>query len=254
MSTKHELVTLTRYRRDKAVENIKAVFYLSDGRTIADGLTWYRRVNEAAARDARGTSTNLEGAAGIVAAVSPSMDWEGNNMHAVRELHTLTSADWREIAAGDRSPVRGMSMSSATTKNLLKAHRILAGESPALVLDIRTAPKTHSFFRNIFDPSTGEFVTIDGRAHDIAVNRMVQWRTDRGISSASNVRGTQTRYEFLAECYIRAARELGILPHQLQAITWEQGKRIEKSGLTKSGKPRRNGQMRVGQPYIKEVA
>lgn len=248
------LISMTRYRRDKAVATIIAVYEQAAGDTIRAGLRWYADVHEAAAKDARGTSTTLEGAAGIVAAVSPSMDWEGNNLHAVRELHTLTSRDWTAISLGDRRPVSGMSMSAAPTANLLKARRILDGESPAEVLVLRTAPKTHSFFQNIWDPTSDAFVTIDGRAHDIATNRMLRWREDRGISSADLSRGGMTRYEFLADCYVRAAARVGVMPHQLQAITWEQGKRIERSGLTRSGQPRQQGAMRVGQPYIKEVA
>lgn len=242
------LIALTRYRRDQMVANIIAVYLMADADTIRSGLIWYARVNEAASKDRRGTSTTLEGAAGIVAAVSPSMDWEQNNLHAVRELHTLTTSDWAAIRRGDRSPVAGMSMSRAPKANLLKAHRILEGESPEMVLRRSTAPKTHSFYRNIYDPTVGEFVTVDGRAHDIAVNRMVGWRLDRGISSAD--RRTQTRYEFIADAYVRAALKLGVMPHQLQAITWEQGRIIERSIPTKSGQPRIKGVERVGQPYV----
>jgi hypothetical protein len=246
----------THYRQRQAVQNIAAVYNHADPKTRAEGRQWYDRVNEATSKDVRGTSTSERGGAGIVAAVSPSMDWENNNLDAVHELHGLRENDWKKIAGGDRSPVQGMSMSRASTDNLLKAHRIIRGEDPDDVLDRRTAPKTNSFFHNIAEPDKAGPVTIDGRAHDIAANRLQGWEQHRGISSAATSTGKTTRYEHLEKSYRVAAHALNtqhgddLLPHQVQAVTWEHAKSMEKQGLTKSGQPRKIGVRRVGQPYF----
>lgn len=247
----------SRYRRRQAVQNIAAVYNTADAKTRAEGRHWYERVNEATAKDIRGTSTDLRHGAGIVAAVSPNMDWERNNMSAIHELHSLKGTDWQAIAKGDRSPVQGMSMSAATTPALLKARRIMDGEDPEEVLARRTGPKVNSFFHNIAEPDVAGHVTIDGRAHDIAANRLQGWNdTTRGISSAALKTGKKTRYEHFEDSYRGATRAINeqhgddLKPHEVQAVVWEQGKKLERSGVTKTGQPRKQGVARHGQPYV----
>jgi len=246
----------SRYRRRQAVQNIAAVYNSADPKTRAEGRQWYQAVNEATNKDIRGTSTDLRSGAGMVSAVSPSMDWENRNISAIKELHSLGRSQWKDIAQGDRSHLSGMSISAASTPNLLKAHRIMEGEDPDEVLSRRTAPKTNSFFHNIAEPDKSGPVTIDGRAHDIAVNRLQGWDQHRGISSAALPSGKKTRYEHFEDAYRTAARAIneqhgtGLLPHEVQAVTWERGKQLEKQGTTKSGKPRTFGVRRAGQPYV----
>ncbi len=66
-------------------------------------------------------------------------------------------------------------------------------------------PKTYAFWRNLAYPTrdTGQ-VTLD--RHHARLHRIPEW--------------TPKRYELAAEEYRRAARTLGILPQQLQAIIW----------------------------------
>lgn len=246
-----------------AVQNISNLHDATPKQVRKANRYWYDRVNEATAKGVRGTSMSEWHGAGTVAAVSPSMDWDKRNIDAFGELHKLRQSHWDAIAASaaggqkGRSQeaahaLHGMSISSATDSNLVKAHRIMQGEDPDVVLPRRTAPKTNAFAHNIHDPQTGGgLVTIDGRAHDIAINSMHRWRETRGIGSAGNKNGTPTRYEHFEHAYRSAAGLVGdIQPHQLQAITWEGGKQIEQAGLTKAGKPRQQGVFRVGQPYL----
>lgn len=247
----------SRYKRRQAVQNIAAVYNTSDAKTRAEGRHWYERVNEATSKDIKGTSTDLRHGAGIVAAVSPNMDWKNNNLSAIHELHSLHGTDWAAIAKGDRSPVQGMSMSRASTPSLLKAKRIIDGEDPDTVLARQTGPKVNSFFHNIAEPASPGHVTIDGRAHDIAANRLQAWQDgSRNISSAATKTGKKTRYEHFEDSYRGAAQALNtqhgddLLPHQVQAVVWEHGKKLETQGTTKAGKPRVKGVARVGQSYV----
>lgn len=221
----------------------------------ASGMHWYEDVHEAVAKGVKGTSTDVRRGAGIVAAVSPQMDWEGKNIHAIPELHSMRRDDWDKVLRGDRTPLAGMSIKQADQKGLTKAHRLMEGEDIDDVLVRKGAPKTNSFAHNIADPDVAGPVTVDGRAHDIAINKMTPWMTGRGIGSAGSSRGP-TRYEHLEHSYRQAADALTrlhggeILPHQVQAVTWEAAKRLERAGTTKAGKPRKQGPARTGQPYF----
>lgn len=237
-----------------AVQNIHNVYNASSDGARTRGRDWYGAVNDAVAKGIKGTSTSPLGGAGLVAAVSPNMDWEKHNIDALGELHSLRQQHWDAIAKGDRSPLEGMSISRATQDGLLKAHRIMQGEHVDDVLDRRTAPKTNSFAHNI--NLEDQHVTIDGRAHDVAANRLQAWTESRGINSAALKTGKKTRYEHMEDAYRSATQSINeehgtsLKPFQTQAVVWEGGKEIEKSAPTKSGKPRKVGVARRGQPYV----
>lgn len=256
-SPRFKPVDMTPYRRRAAVQNISNVYHATPEDVRRSGMDWYNKVHEATAKGIKGSQLDIHQGAALVAAVSPQMDWDKRNIDALHELRHLNRSQWGDIAKGDRGPLSGMSISQSPTSGLMKAHRIMEGsESPYDVLNRRTAPKTNSFAHNIAEPDKTDFVTVDGRAHDIATNRMQGWEQERGISSAANKTGAKTRYEHFEQAYKTAAssitRQTGssIRPHELQAVTWEGGKHIERSAPTKSGKPRKQGPTRVGQSYV----
>jgi hypothetical protein len=151
-------------------------------------MTWYA--------DARALAADLAGngdiaqAAGVIAALSPRCGWARN----------VTLA--RDALAGR---VHGQ-----TRATLARVAAILAGADPAAVLPMHL--KTGNFWRCIADPADPGAVTIDRHAHDIAAGRRYH-AANRGLSHPA-------RYAALAECYRQAARAAGILPSQVQAITW----------------------------------
>lgn len=250
-------VDMTQHRKRRAVQNIASVYSATPDSVRQSGKEWYDRVHEATAKGIKGSSLNIHQGAALVAAVSPQMDWDKRNIDALGELRHLNKSQWGDVLKGDRSPLQGMSVSQSPTSGLLKAHRIMHGEEdPDTVLDRRTAPKTNSFMHNIAEPDKPGPVTIDGRAYDIANNRMQGWEQARGIGSAATKSGKKTRYEHFEDAYRGAAKAIEIqhgdklLPHQVQAATWEGGKHLERSAPTKSGLPRKQGPTRVGQPYV----
>ena len=183
------------------------------------GREWYPKVHEAVSKGIRGTSLSHKQGSGLVAAISPNMDWERTNIPAFGELHGLKEEDWAHIersAAQPRIRVPGgkpiaaprsaeanqvlhrLSLASIPDSNLVKAHQIIQGHDPETVLSRRTAPKTNSFMWDIHDPSGAShpsnhpsgngapFVTIDGRQHDIGINSRYPWTfSGRGIQSAA---------------------------------------------------------------------
>jgi hypothetical protein len=244
-----------------AVRNVQRVHDLTPEQIRRSGESWYPRVHEAVTKGVRGTSMTPEHGAGVVATLSPQMDWSARNIPAFKELGSLKSGHWdvirRSAEAGTRTPearelLRGKSLAHASDIGLMRAHRIMSGEHPLDVISRQTAPKEHSFYHNIAFPDRPTHVTIDYRAHDVAANRMYPAAfSGRGISSAALKTGKPTRYEHVENVYRQAAAGRDIeLPHTLQAITWEAGKHIETSAPTKTGAPRVKGVARKGQPYV----
>jgi hypothetical protein len=235
------------------------------------GHDWYPKVNKAVTSAVSGTSKSVRAGAGVVAAVSPNMDWERDNIAAFDELSSLKGRQWDVIHESANQPkiigangkpvkpkrtqaaadiLQGMGLSKAPDSNLIKAHRIWhGGEDFENVLDRHTAPKTNSFARNIADPSTSRDVTVDGRHADIVVDSMRPWNnsgvSNRGINSANNVRGGSTRYENYEAQTARVADSLEVPPHALQATVWEMGKSVERG----FNPDRKQGDMRRGQSY-----
>ena len=122
--------------------------------------------------------------AGILSALSPRMPWKRNVILA---------------RAGFVAPLTG----GALTNSISAANRILAGENP---LDVLGGLKTRAFYGNILDPNDSEIVTVDTHAIKIA-----------GIDRDSVGKGL---YRAIADGYREAAEYVGILPQQMQAITW----------------------------------
>jgi hypothetical protein len=235
------------------------------------GEEWYPKVHEAVAHAVSGGflsghSDPQWAGAGVVAAVSPGMDWERNNIHALTEIQRVTGRQWNEVLG--RSTARNAlspddarkayfgktSISQATLPQLQKAGSIIhLGMDPHEALPFETSPKTHSFAHNIHDPSDVRFATVDGRAFDTMTNRVRPWEySGRGINKADlKTPGLLSRYEHSRNVIIAAAHQMGIDPSSAQAISWEHVKQhIERAGVTKAGTPRQTGPERLGQPYF----
>ena len=236
---------------DNAVEH--------DPETAEKGMQWYEAVHNVAAAYGRSSRKGTKAAAGVVAAVSPNMDWERSNIKAFDEIDNLSGKDWETIShsaqQGRRTPearevLKGYGISSAGDRALMKAHLIWhGGVDPDEVLKRQGAPKTNSFMHNIHDVGKTDVVTIDGRAADEVADTMRPWQQGRGVSSAATKTGKVTRYENYENHFRDAAAARGIKPHEMQAVTWEEGKNVER----KWNPERKQGDMRVGQSYQSRI-
>lgn len=95
--------------------------------------------------------------------------------------------------------------------------------------------KVRNFYNNIYDPnSPAGDVTIDthavaagllrplsGNSLEVDHNFKNQTVKGRGTTKGSAVSGINGNYALYVEAYRRAASERGILPRQMQSITWE---------------------------------
>jgi len=237
---------------------------------VEEGKMWYPAVHEATAKGSKDIGISTSQGSGIVAAVSPNMDFERNNINALQEITNIDKSGWNMISrsASQIDPTTGRqarripevtemlrevapSLGAAYDTSLLKARRILHGEQWRDVLKLETGPKTYRFAGNIENPYKDTGVTVDGRHHDIVANSMRPWTNfERGISSANTRSGRPTRYEDIEEITRIASNRIsqrdprfaGIQPHDKQAILWVGGKWIETQGGAKKKGPTRQGQ------------
>lgn len=166
------------------------------------GLEWYRTAHSIAQGLADDHGLELEQTAGIIAALSPRTAWTLNVRHARQMVET-----------GD-SPGLGLGRR--------KAQRILAGESPSVVLappanSPTSGQKVRSFYVNILNPDDPVSVTVDQHAWCITKGR---------YSTEKPPLDRVGEYERVAEVYRRAGAIMELLPSQVQAITWTTWRRL----------------------------
>ena len=123
------------------------------------------------------------------------------------------------------------SMAWGSNIEIGKALSVLVDGSDANISQsLGQANKVRNFYNNIFDPMSDKgFVTID--THAVAAGLMKplsgtskevnhNFGTGKGVGNSS-VTGYRGTYAVFEEAYRRAARERGILPREMQSITWE---------------------------------
>lgn len=185
---------------EKMIHNITAVYRDADATQHAEGLLWYSDAQKAAHDIAARHGIAVYLVVAVIAALSPNNKWSRN----VTNAETLVDAFLR----GD-----GIDSVKVSTYNKMKqkAWDILAArpdyEGAKTMLK---GQKITSFFMDIM----GEFnVTIDGHARNIAYGERVGLTDDRTNIGVREYRALQAAYE-------EAARRVGLMPYQLQAITW----------------------------------
>lgn len=175
--------TRRRYR-----DNIISTYERATDEQKIKGKQWYPIAHDLAEMISGG---DVRKGAGVLAALSANKSWSEN------------------VKLGTRAFASGKP-SGHTKVMITKAVRIMNGEDPANVLPMGL--KTGNFYRCILNPADPDAVCVDRHAHDIAVGK-AYGDADRGLSSVG-------RYNAIADAYRAAAARLGILPQELQAITW----------------------------------
>jgi len=161
----------------------------------AAGAAWYREARGHAALI--GELAGLSGqdatdhGAGILAVLSPQLEWSRN----IAEAYRLAVA-WH---ARDYSVIDEL---TAYPNNIDKASRILAGE---LARDVVSGPKVSAFWRAIAGHPGGP--VIDRHATRVA--------TSHAFAAV-----TASTYRTVSAAYVTAAETLSVDVHTLQACTW----------------------------------
>jgi hypothetical protein len=179
---------------ESLADNILAVYRWANPSAVREGTAWYHAAHTYARGLSERYGVTLEQAAGVLAALSPQLRWDGgahNNMTCADQL----------IRTGDTSGVLGGSKR--------KALAILAGSAP---LDILGGPKVRAFYANILDPESSQEVTVDSHATDVAMGKRAASRQFE-LARAG-------RYEHIAAAYRMAAAMVGVSGLTMQAICW----------------------------------
>lgn len=181
------------------------VWNLATDSEIEDGMAWYDDAHEIAETM---DPFDPNRAAGVIAALSPRLDWGRNVMLAQRAYRAF-----------QQDPTMKTHKWGTLGSNAEKAHRILKGEAPE---DVLKGDKVTAFYAAIVD---GSGVVIDRHAFDVAMGRVTNDET-RGALSRKGV------YDAFAVRYIMAAESLTndgypVTPAQVQAVTWTVWRRLK---------------------------
>lgn len=171
-------------------DNVLSLYRDSSFASWSTGIGWYSDAHAFALS----LDSDVERAAGIIAALSPMSSWN-NNMNKAAQLYRQ----------GGNGAGCGM------YRNVAKAERIYAGEHP---LDVLGGDKVRNFYATIVEPDRDDHMpVIDRHAFDIANGRI-------GTDSERGTLGRKGVYLTYAEAYREAAGVIGIPVQHLQAITW----------------------------------
>jgi hypothetical protein len=175
--------------------NIENMFGQATDAHYEEGIEWYSATNTFAHGLSDKYGISVRQAAGIIAAISPRVRWDKNVLWA--DLFCKT---------GD-APIMYLSKD--------KARRILDGEDPDVVFAPKSrnsGQKVRSFFNCIIDPGCDD-VCIDRHAYDIAVG-------SKGTDSLRQPLNRVGVYDNIRDAYRAVANKIGLIPNQLQAVTW----------------------------------
>jgi len=185
---------------EKMIYNIVSVYRDADETQHAEGLLWYSDAQKAAHNIAVKYDIAVYIVVAVIAALSPNNKWSRNIVNADALIGAFIRGD-------------GLLSVKVSTYNKMKqkAWDILAARPDYDgAKDMLKGQKITSFFMDIM----GEFnVTIDGHARNIAYGERVGLTDDRTNIGVREYRALQAAYE-------EAARRVGLMPYQLQAITW----------------------------------
>jgi hypothetical protein len=169
--------------REKILKTISTL----DQTNYQASLDWYFILHDYAKNLAERNNLTVMQAAGIISALSPMVMFTTNLRDAERFCATRSIANL------------------ATYKSQrMKALRILGAKTEKEILEILGGNKTKAFFLNIYKPKTSMDCTID------------RWMVE--FFGYKNL--TPKRYKDASQEIQKVAYEMGLMPHQVQALLW----------------------------------
>jgi len=150
-------------------------------------LDWYFILHDYAKNLAERNGITLLQASGIISALSPMVMFTTNLRDAERFCSTKSIANL-----------------ATYNSQRMKALRILGAKTEKEVLSILGGNKTKAFFLNIYRPKTSMDCTID--------TWMVKFFGFKSL--------TPKRYKEASNEMQKVAKEMNLMPHQVQALLW----------------------------------
>lgn len=185
--------------------NIVDTYNNASESSIAEGKVWYSQANHIAWQITKLLdSKDIRVGAGIIAALSPQMDWGENVTEALRFVSVGYST-------------------KQTSANNEKARKIKEGQDPDEVLG---GNKVVPFYHAILEPYGNYLPVVDSHAQAIYYGKPVSKRDkNRAFSNPRVMRRIQTSYRL-------ASKKLGVHYNIVQAVTWVQHRKNK--GYTKT--------------------
>jgi hypothetical protein len=169
--------------RDKILKTIAKL----DETNYQASLDWYFILHDYAKNLAERNNLTLIQTAGVISALSPMVQFTTNLRDAERFCSTRSIANL-----------------ATYTKQRKKALSIIGAKSEKEVLAILGGNKTKAFFLNILKPQTSMDVCLD--------TWMIKFFEFKNL--------TPKRYRDASSEIQKIAQEMGIMPHQVQALLW----------------------------------
>lgn len=183
--------------------NVLRIFRAATPEEVADGRAWYVRARQLAEEL---DPTDVTRAAAVIAVLSPRQSWDRNVVLAREAYRCLATIGGSDVARG-----RILTLATLTRQRAQVARLLVDREDPD---DVVTGPKVRAFWRTIADPTDPRAVVVDRHAVDVACGAVLDDAT-RG-----KILGRKGGYDTVSRCYSRAARDVGMTPAEVQAITW----------------------------------
>lgn len=185
-------------------DNIIEVWATATVHERAQGEQWYERAHTEACSLGQEANLTTTAAAGIIAALSPQVEW-GRNVEAAYMV------------------ANGFTPPAILGRSIQKAERIRNGEHPN---DVLSGDKVRAFWHLIEHPHSQEgVVCVDRHAFDVAVGYVTDDRTRKALERVGI-------YVLFSEAYRLASERVGALPHVVQATTWVTWKGVKSSNRT----------------------
>jgi hypothetical protein len=188
------------------VRNILKVYRRATSEDIANGLEWYDQAKRYATIISSLSGVNLNTVVGVMAALSPNNRWERN----VKDTERMV---WAWVKGEDLTDFKVSCYNTMKQKAWSILEDDLTDDDD--ILTRLNGQKIRSFYSNIRGLTE---VTIDGHAYNIALG------IRQGLTSDKTNMGKKL-YREMQSAYVKAAKRVGVKPHELQAITWTTWKR-----------------------------
>lgn len=167
--------------------NIRDCYQRATDADLVAGRAWYTLAYRTALNL---TPHDVRIGAGVIAAFSPQMSWKKNVELAATCLRTGKFVG--HYGANNR-----------------KAEKIAKGADPLSVLG---GDKVRAFYECIVNAGQTDAICIDRHAIAIALGRNATDKERQGLKGK--------RYKTYADAYRNVAAKVGLLPSELQAVTW----------------------------------
>ena len=186
------------YKVGSAKNRLIEYYNLSTSEQKKEGLKWYKEANQFCANLAKQSNLEVFRVVGIVAALSPQKNWQRNKELAYNFIINKSNTGHNK-----------QQINKALDCYILNENEIY------LMLS-KNKVKTSQFYYNILHFDKIKSVTIDRHA----IGTIIYNKRNIKTISDGQSQMTKKQYDFFADCYKEAAKELNLLPQQLQAIVW----------------------------------